>query len=339
MRLISAKHSLGTLFANHNDKIEKIISENYAVCQMKVERLMRRIKNTLYISLIVLGLTLNPAKSLLTKFKLGPKDAFALTTSIPAEDQSTINKIKNEQTERGSMVSVHVNKKENGHTTVKMLEIPEYQLSDVIVQWSTLGHEINEYTIHDEAFIKYVINNTDIRSFSYMAKFPKLYFLVKNKVAEPVLYGGEIKKFFKTISFPGWLKVAGAIDEQGNYEKGYEGLSTQKEALISLFETVLSRALEGSYTIVDLYTDENGDRKGRLRFFESSEQKDPTFAQPIDVKLAFALIYLNLVRENPEDIGAKQELTKPIVKELIVSAELKDKVALLQRNLFFSFNN
>jgi hypothetical protein len=300
---------------------------------------MQRIKNTLYICLIVLGLTLNSANSLLTKFKLGPKDAFALTTSIPDEDQSTINKIKNEQTERGSMVSVHVNKKENGHTTVKMLEIPEYQLSDVISQWSTLGHEINEYTIHNDAFIKHLINNSDIRLFSYMAKFPKLYFLVRNKIAEPILYGGEIKKLFKTISFPGWLKVAGVIDEQGIYEKGYEDLSTQKEALISLFEAVLSRAVKGSYTIVDLYTDENGDRKGRFKFFESSEQTDPTFAQPIDAKLAFVLIYLNLVQENPEDIGAKQDLTRPIVEKLIVSAESKGKVALLQRNLSFNLNN
>jgi hypothetical protein len=82
---------------------------------------MQRIKNTLYVGVIVLGLTLNSANPLLAKFKLGTKDTFALTTSIAAEDQSKINKIKNEQTERGSMVSVHVNKKENGHTTVKML--------------------------------------------------------------------------------------------------------------------------------------------------------------------------------------------------------------------------
>ena len=300
---------------------------------------MQKIKNIHYIGLIVLGLTLNPTNPLLTKFRLGPKDAFALTTSIPAEDQSTINKIKNEQSESGSMVSVHVNKKKNGHTTIKMLEIPEYQLSDVILQWSTLGHEINEYTIHNDVFIKYLINNSDIRLFSYMAKVPMLYFLVKHEIAEPILYGGEVKKFFKTISFPGWLKVAGVIDEQGNYEKGYEDLSTQKEALISLFKAVLSKSLKGSYTIVDLYTDENGVRNGRFKFFESSEQTYPTIAQPIDAKLAFVLIYLNLVQENPEDIGAKQDLTRPIVEELIVSAESKDKVALLQRNLSFNLNN
>lgn len=52
--------------------------------------------------------------------------------------------------------------------------------------------------------------------------------LVKNEIAEPILYGGEIKKFFKTISFPGWFKVAGAIDAQGNYEKGFEHLGTQR---------------------------------------------------------------------------------------------------------------
>ena len=165
------------------------------------------------------------------------------------------------------------------------------------------------------------------------------YFLVKNELAEPILYGGEIKKFFKSISFPGWFKVAGAIDAQGNYKTGYEHLGTQKKELIDLFGRVLSEIVKGSYTIVDLYTDENGVRNGRFNFFESSEQSDPTFAQPIDAKMAFVLIYLNLVQENPEDIGAKQDLTRPIVEELIVSAKSKDKVALLQRNLSFNLNN
>ncbi len=104
-------------------------------------------------------------------------------------------------------------------------------------------------------------------------------------------------------------------------------------------EAVLSRAVKGSYTIVDLYTDENGERNGRFKFFESSEQTDPTIEQPIYAKLAFVLIYLNLVQENPEDIGAKQDLTRPIVEKLIVSAESKGKVALLQRNLSFNLNN
>ena len=76
---------------NSENNIERVISEYYAVCQIKVERLMQRMKNTIYIGLIVLGLTLNPVNSLLSKFSLGPKDAFALTTSIHAEDQSTIN--------------------------------------------------------------------------------------------------------------------------------------------------------------------------------------------------------------------------------------------------------
>ena len=51
--------------------IEKVISEYYAVCQVKVGRLMQRIKNTLYVGVIVLGLTLNSANPLLAKFKLG----------------------------------------------------------------------------------------------------------------------------------------------------------------------------------------------------------------------------------------------------------------------------
>ena len=57
--------------------------------------------------------------------------------------QTAIKNIKNKQTEAGSIVSEHVNVKKNGYTTVKMLEIPRYQLSDVIEQWGQLGHKIN----------------------------------------------------------------------------------------------------------------------------------------------------------------------------------------------------
>ncbi len=46
------------IICDHLDRgeIEKVISEYYAVCQMNVERLMQRIKNTLYIGLIVYDL-------------------------------------------------------------------------------------------------------------------------------------------------------------------------------------------------------------------------------------------------------------------------------------------
>jgi hypothetical protein len=207
-----------------------------------------------------------------------------------------------------------------------MLEIPGYQLSDTIKKWKKLGHGINEDTIHNEEFIKYLINNTDIKSFSYTAKVPMLYFLVKNELAGPILYGGEIKKFFKTISFPGWFKVAGAIDAQGNYKKGYEHLGTQKEMLIGLFEGVISETVKGSYTIIELYTDENGERKGRFKFFKTSAQVNPTFVQPIDAMAAFVLIYLNLVQENPGDFGVKRDLTMPIVQRLLTKAESQYKI-------------
>jgi hypothetical protein len=290
--------------------------------------LMKRIKKTLYISLIALSFIIIQQILYLLCLTPGSKEAYAATAAIPAEDQSAITKIKNEQTETGSMVSEHVNEKRNGHTTVKMLEIPERQLLDIIRQWSKLGHGINEDTIHNEEFIKYLINNTNIKSFSYTAKVPMLYFLVKNELAEPILYGGEIKKFFKTISFPGWLKVAGAIDAQGNYKKSYEHLGTQKEMLIGLFEGVISETVKGSYTIIELYTDENGERKGRFKFFKTSAQANPTFVQPIDAMAAFILIYLNLVQENPGDIGVKKDLTKSIVEKLMTKAkaESQDKI-------------
>ncbi len=292
---------------------------------------MERIKRTLYISLFLLALIINPAGPVSTMFNVGPEQVYAGTPAISAKNQSAIRKIKSEQTEAGSIVSEHVNKMRSGFTTVKMLEIPKNQLSDIIEQWSRLGHEVNADTIHNKEFIKYLIRNTDIRLFSYTAKVPILYFLVKNEIAEPILYGGKIKKFFKTITFHGWFRIADAVDTQGNYKRGYEHLGTQKEMIIGFFKEVLSKTVKGSYTIIELCTDENGERKGRFKFFESSEQTVPTIVQPIDTMAAFVLIYLNLVPKNPEDIGVKKDLTKPIVERLIAKAktESQDKIASL----------
>lgn len=290
---------------------------------------MQRIKLTFSISVIVLSFMISPVNPLSPVINIGPAQIYAATPSIPTKYQTAITEIKNRQTETGSMVSEHTNIKKNGYTTVKMLEIPECQLTDVIDQWGQLGHKINEYTIKDKAFIKYLIYNSDIKSYSYTANMPKLYFLVKNEIAEPIIYGGVIKKFFKKISFHGWFRIAGALDSQGNYRKGYEHLSTQKEALLELFDGVLSKTVKGSYTIVELYTDENGERKGRFKFFKTAEQTDPTLVKPIDPMAAFVLTFLNLVQENPGDLNVKQDLTKPIVERLIAKAKVqsKDKVA------------
>ncbi len=282
---------------------------------------MEIIQKTIYISLIALGFAINPTGSLLYLFNISPKLAYATAAKISPEDQTTIAGIKNEQTAKGSIVSEHVNKKGNGQTTVKMLEIPEDQLTGTIEKWEQRGHEINGDTINDTEFIKYLINNTDMRSFNYMAQIPKLYFLVKHEIAEPILYGGQIKKLFKTISFTGWFKIAGALDAHGNYEKGYEHLGTQKKALINLFKGVLSETVKGSYTVVELYTDGKGKRKGRFMFFKTAEQTNPTFEQPIDKMAAFVLTYLNLVQDNPGDIDVKKDLTKPIVEILLTKAK------------------
>ena len=287
---------------------------------------MERLKKTIYISIIALGFVIYPTGSLMSVFKIYTKQAYAAVPEMSAEDRSAITKIKNEQTATGSIVSEHVNKRDNGQTIVKMLEIPEQQLTDLIGQWEQSGHEINRATINDKEFIKYLINNSDMRSFSYTAEIPKLYFLVKNEIAEPILYGGEIKKFFKTISFTGWFKIAGALDAQGNYGKGYEHLGIQKEALIDLFKRVLSKTVKGSYTIVELYTDENAERKARFLFFETPEQTDPTFVQPIDTMAAFVLTYLNLVHDNPGDVDVKKDLTKLIVERLLTKAESQHKI-------------
>ena len=121
------------------------------------------------------------------------------------------------------------------------------------------------------------------------------------------------------------VQDCGALDVQGNYRKGYEHLGTQKEALIDLFEGVLSKTAKGSYTIVELYTDENGERKGRFKFFKTSEQTNPTFVQPIDTMAAFILTYLNLVPDNPDDVDVKKDLTKPIVEKLIAKAKIQSQ--------------
>ena len=286
---------------------------------------MQRLKRTLYISFIILGFTISPVNPFSPMISIGPEQTYAATPTIPAIYQTAIINIKNKQTGTGSIISEHVNVKKNGYTTVKMLEIPGYQLSDVIEEWGQLGHKINEYTIKDRAFIKYLIYNTDIKSYSYTANMPKLYFLVKNEIAEPIIYGGKIKKFFKTISFHGWFRIAGALDSQGNYRKGYEHLSTQKAALLELFDGVLSKTVKGSYTIVELYTDENGERKGQFKFFETAEQTEPTLVQPIDAMAAFVLTILNLVQENPGDVNVKQDLTKPIVQQLIAKAKVQSQ--------------
>jgi len=282
--------------------------------------LMQGIRKSLFIGFVVLGLTINPLNPLSTMSNPCAEEAHETTTAITAKDQTAITKIKSEQIEEGSVVSEHVNEKENGQTTVKMLEIPEHQLTDIIRQWRELGHEINDYTIHDEEFIKYIVSKADIRFISYTVKMPNLFFLVKKKIAEPMLYGGEIKKFFKTISFHGWFKVAGAIDEQGNYQKGFEHLVTKKEEIVGLFKEVLSKTEKGCYTIVELNTDESGERKGCFKFFNSCEHTKPTFEHPIDAMAAFGLIYMNLVQNNPGDIGVKEDLTKPIVKKLAAKA-------------------
>ncbi len=286
---------------------------------------MQKIRHTLYLSFIILGFTISPVNPICSIFNIDLQQIYAATPAVPAKYKTAITEIKNRQTETGSVISEHTNVKKNGYTTVKMLEIPEYQLSDIIEQWEQLGHKINEYTIKDKGFIAYLINNADIKSYSYTAKMPKLYFLVKDEIAEPIIYGGKIKKFFKTISFHGWFKIAGALDSEGNYRKGYEHLSTQKAALLKLFDVVLSKTVKGSYTIVELYTDENGERKGRFKFFKTAEQTEPTIVQPIDTMAAFVLTHLNLVQENPGDVNVKQDLTQPIIERLIAKAKVHEQ--------------
>ena len=314
--------------------------------------MMKRIKRTLYISFFALALIINPAGPVSTMFNIGPEQAYAKiptkskrnqsaikrikqadadTPTISAKNQTALQKIKSEKTGVGSIVSEHINEMGNGFTTVKMLEIPENQLSDIIEQWSQLGHEVNADTIHNKEFIKYLLYNMDIKLYSYSAKVPMLYFLVKHEIAEPIIYGGKIRKFFKTITFRGWFRIADALDTQGNYKKGYEHLGTQKEKemIVGLFKEVLSKIVKGSYSIVELYTDENGERKGRFKFFETPEQTTPTIVQPIDTMAAYLLTYLNLVREHPGDIGVKKDLTKPIVERLTAKAKTvsQDKIA------------
>ncbi|MDR4503238.1 MAG: hypothetical protein MRK01_00420 [Candidatus Scalindua sp.] len=269
---------------------------------------------------------INPVSKVL---RTGSECANAETVESYTQYQAAITCIKNRQTGKGSVVSDHVNEKKSGHTTVKLLEIPENQLTDTIRQWRDLGYEINEDTIGNDEFVKYLVNQTDIRAFSYTADVPFFFFLVKNELAEKVLYGGEINKFFKKISFPGWFRIAGALDEQGHYKEGFEHLASEKKNLISLFENVLSKTVKGSYTIVELFTDENGERKGQFKFFETSEQSDPTFVQPIDAMAAFVLIYLNLVEDHPGDEGIKKDLSKPIVERLAARTDSHRKIVLL----------
>ncbi len=121
--------------------------------------MMKRIKRTLYISFFALALIINPAGPVSTMFNIGPEQADADTPTISAKNQTALQKIKSEKTGAGSIVSEHINEMGNGFTTVKILEIPENQLSDIIEQWSQLGHEVNADTIHNKEFIKYLLYN------------------------------------------------------------------------------------------------------------------------------------------------------------------------------------
>ncbi len=300
---------------------------------MKRLNFVQRAKKGLFLGIIAFYFTVNPPYPASTLCNMGIKDAHAVSLKIPAECQSAMTRIKSKQTAAGSIISEHINVKSNGYVTVKMLEIPEHQISQVIEQWEILGNRIDKNTIHDDEFIHYLVNNADVRSFSLMAKVPRLFFLVKNELAEPVLYGGEVTKFWKTITFSGWLKVAGALDSQGNYKKGFEHLVAEKDNIIGLFKKVLSNTVTGSYTIVELYTDGNGERKGMFKFYKSYNLSTPTFVRSLDVMAAFGLTYLNLVPENPDDIGVKEDLTKPIVEKLISESEvLKNTLALMEKN-------
>ncbi|GJQ60028.1 MAG: hypothetical protein D8M57_18625 [Candidatus Scalindua sp. AMX11] len=288
----------------------------------------KSIKITLISICVLIGI-IAPINFTSLVFCFGYESTYAATIKSLVKYQAAIECIKNKQTGKGSVVSEHVNEKKSGHTTVKMLEIPEDQLKNTIHQWGNLGYKINEDTIKNDAFVKYLINHTDIRAFSYTAKVPFFFFLVKKELAEKVLYGGKINKFFRKISFPGWFRIAGALDEQGHYQKGFEHLASEKQNLISLFEGVLSKTVNDSYTIVELFTDVNGVRKGQFKFFETSEQSEPTFIQPIDTMAAFVLIYLNLVEEDPGDKGIKEDLSKPIVERLATRTGSQRKIALL----------
>ena len=283
----------------------------------------------LFFTIIVLFFILAPIYPVSIVFRTESECANAETLESLNQYQTEIAYIKNKQTRKGSVISEHVNAKKSGHTTVKMLEIPENQLADTIGQWGNLGYEINEDTIKNDEFVKFLVNHTDIRAFSYTAKVPFFFFLVKKELAEKVLYGGNIKKFFRKISFPGWFRIAGALDEQGHYEKGFEHLASEKKNLIRLFEDVLSRTVKGSYTIVELFNDENGERKGQFKFFETSEQIEPTFIQPVDAMAAFVLIYLNLVAVHPGDKGIKEDLSRPIIEKLAARTDSQQKIALL----------
>ena len=288
---------------------------------------------SLIFKITIFSFIINPLGPVSALFNRCPMQAYAESSTIPDKYQSEISKIIREQTDSGSIISEHLNEKESGHTTIKMLEIPEHQLTETIKQWSDLGNKINEDTINNNEFIKFLVNNTDMRAFSYTAKVPIFFFLVKNELAEKVLYGGNIKKYFKNISFPGWFRIAGALDEQGNYKKGFEHLATEKENLVRLFEGVLSKTVKGSYTIVELFTDEKGERKGRFKFFETPEQVDPSFVQPIDPMAAYVLVYLNLVQDDPGDRGVKADLAKPIVERLVLRTDSRKTIALLNTTL------
>ena len=70
---------------------------------------MQRIKHTFYINVIVLGFMISPVNPLSPVINIGPAQIYAVTNTIPTKYQTSITKIKNKQTETGSIISEYAN--------------------------------------------------------------------------------------------------------------------------------------------------------------------------------------------------------------------------------------
>ncbi len=88
----------------------------------------------LFLSISIIVFIFCPVNPVSIVLSPGYGCANAETVDCLSKYHTAISCIKSKQREQGSIISEHLNEKSSGHTTVKMLEIPEKQLND------TIGH-------------------------------------------------------------------------------------------------------------------------------------------------------------------------------------------------------
>lgn len=139
-------------------------------------------------------------------------------------------------------------------------------------------------------------------------------FIADEDGAEKILYGGTVEVGVWPANvkkeMPGWFKIAGVIDDKGNYNPGYGHLKDKKQEFIKMFAEVLKKTEEGGSFKIELQ-DSDGiftlyDKAGKVVYQENN----------MDRKAAEALMIKNV---------DGTDLVKKVLEKKSRLAKLKDK--------------